>query len=540
MATFIHGAPEVQPDGLQTLFLMNPGYAGYMDAAAPANMVLLNSTMNSLNPIILAQAGQPNHQQQDFVGIPLQTAARLRDSDRPLPIHASHDASVLPRLHHNLWTPTPTSNSVDVASQFSPRRRGLSLSLSPHEMAMTPASAHEVKFAASAGGANGVSGRRSFLMGSKYLKAAQQLLDEVVDVGKGIKDEAAKGPKSRNTELKGEETTSTKQRADLTTAERQELQMKKAKLISMLEEAEQRYRKYNHQMQTVIASFEAVAGHGSARTYTVLAQRTISKQFRCLRDAIVGQIRATCKTLGEEDTKLGNSRLRFIDQHLRQQRQMIQPNAWRPQRGLPERSVSVLRAWLFEHFLHPYPTDSDKFMLAKQTGLTRSQVSNWFINARVRLWKPMVEEIYLEETKHHEQRNADETATKIDANGRSTSKSSTGMTDSLKNDVKQPSAAAQPPPPPPPFEPKLDALSNQELLMKFMDARQMIEEQAYPLIAGSSSQGGDHEAYPTFASRFSGSGVSLTLGLQHSGNLSLSGAQPSIPSSESIWAGGWR
>lgn len=27
------------------------------------------------------------------------------------------------------------------------------------------------------------------------------------------------------------------------------------------------------------------------------------------------------------------------------------------------------------------------------------QVSNWFINARVRLWKPMVEEIYLEETK---------------------------------------------------------------------------------------------------------------------------------------------
>ena len=25
------------------------------------------------------------------------------------------------------------------------------------------------------------------------------------------------------------------------------------------------------------------------------------------------------------------------------------------------------------------------------------QVSNWFINARVRLWKPMIEEIYKEE-----------------------------------------------------------------------------------------------------------------------------------------------
>ncbi|VAH66390.1 unnamed protein product [Triticum turgidum subsp. durum] len=41
-----------------------------------------------------------------------------------------------------------------------------------------------------------------------------------------------------------------------------------------------------------------------------------------------------------------------------------------------------------------YPTDGDKQMLAKQTGLTRNQVSNWFINARVRLWKPMVEEIH--------------------------------------------------------------------------------------------------------------------------------------------------
>lgn len=30
------------------------------------------------------------------------------------------------------------------------------------------------------------------------------------------------------------------------------------------------------------------------------------------------------------------------------------------------------------------------------------QVSNWFINARVRLWKPMVEEMYLEETKEEE------------------------------------------------------------------------------------------------------------------------------------------
>lgn len=128
---------------------------------------------------------------------------------------------------------------------------------------------------------------------------------------------------------------------------------------------EQRYRQYHHQMQIVISWFEQAAGIGSARTYTALALQTISKQFRCLKDAILGQIRAASKSLGEEEISLGgkiegsSSRLKFVDNQLRQQRAlqqlgMIQHNAWRPQRGLPERSVSVLRAWLFEHFLHPY------------------------------------------------------------------------------------------------------------------------------------------------------------------------------------------
>ena len=125
---------------------------------------------------------------------------------------------------------------------------------------------------------------------------------------------------------------------------------------------EQRYRQYHNQMQIVISWFEQAAGIGSAKTYTALALQTISKQFRCLKDAILGQIRAASKSLGEEDSfggKIEGSRLKFVDNQLRQQRAlqqlgMIQHNAWRPQRGLPERSVSVLRAWLFEHFLHPY------------------------------------------------------------------------------------------------------------------------------------------------------------------------------------------
>ncbi|KAL0360636.1 UNVERIFIED_CONTAM: BEL1-like homeodomain protein 7 [Sesamum radiatum] len=156
-------------------------------------------------------------------------------------------------------------------------------------------------------------------------------------------------------------------------------------------------------MQAVVSSFDMVAGRGAAVPYTALALRTISRQFRCLRDGIKKQIQATQKSLGEQDVNSQGvlSRLRYVDQQLRQQKALqqfgVMRQPWRPQRGLPETAVSILRAWLFEHFLHPYPKDSEKIVLARQTGLTRSQVANWFINARVRLWKPMIEEMYKEE-----------------------------------------------------------------------------------------------------------------------------------------------
>ena len=49
-----------------------------------------------------------------------------------------------------------------------------------------------------------------------------------------------------------------------------------------------------------------------------------------------------------------------------------------------------LRDWLLAHFDKPYPDDEDKVRLAEASGMTRAQVGNWFINARVRTWRPMV------------------------------------------------------------------------------------------------------------------------------------------------------
>ncbi|KAH1212006.1 BEL1-like homeodomain protein 10 [Glycine max] len=264
---------------------------------------------------------------------------------------------------------------------------------------------------------DGLQGFSNNVLNSQYLKAAQELLDEIVNVRKALKQTGLEKQQSfRDIGLDGSKDSDGKSTSqsvqissgpngsaansscELSPAERQNLLDKKTKLLSMLDEVDKRYRQYCHQMQIVVSSFDMVAGCGAAEPYTALALRTISRHFRCLRDAISSQIQVTQRNLGEQE---GIPRLRYVDQQLRQQKALqqlgVMRQAWRPQRGLPETSVSVLRAWLFEHFLHPYPKDSEKIMLARQTGLTRNQVANWFINARVRLWKPMVEEMYKEE-----------------------------------------------------------------------------------------------------------------------------------------------
>lgn len=490
MATYFHGGSEIQAAGaagdhnLQTLYLMNPNFiAAYSEGQTPPNMLFLNPA-NALSQGNLPHAPPPQQpQQQQFIGIPLGGTHPSEDHGRPSPSSSSslqhhhhhqiptalHGLSVS-RVHPNLWNQgsiPATASESDMTDHMGFRRpmtaQGLSLSLSPGQQQQQHQQQHQSQVTVVGGSATSVAASNGVIIGSKFLKATQELLEEVVNVGNNNK--ASSGINNNGEHRSGESSGVLKEKAkaaaatvkdhsgvgegicyggsgggggggggaaesscggskkivEISTAQRQELQMKKAKLLNMLEEVEQRYRQYNTQMQVVVSSFEQAAGVGSAKLYTSLALKTISKQFRCLKDAIMSQIKATYKSLGEEDTtsngtgiKLeggAGSRLRYVDHQLRQQRAlqqlgMMQHNAWRPQRGLPERAVSVLRAWLFEHFLHPYPKDSDKHMLAKQTGLTRSQVSNWFINARVRLWKPMVEEMYLEEIKTQEQQNS--------------------------------------------------------------------------------------------------------------------------------------
>lgn len=205
------------------------------------------------------------------------------------------------------------------------------------------------------------------LRGSRFLLPTQQLLQEFCSIP--AETTASKAPKrpeqEENPNGGGSSASWPVPSAQIQATDAAELQRLKAKLYTMLEEVDRRYRRYREQMRAVAGSFEAAAGRAAAAAYTRTAARTISKHFRTLRDGVAAQARAVRVALGEKVdaaappgmTKGETPRLRALDQCLRQhkayQSGVLESQPWRPQRGLPERAVSVLRAWLFEHFLHP-------------------------------------------------------------------------------------------------------------------------------------------------------------------------------------------
>ncbi|KAK7263041.1 hypothetical protein RJT34_30625 [Clitoria ternatea] len=326
----------------------------------------------------------------------------------------------------------PSSSAHQYYKTLSPHHHHHQLQIQPLQIQGTGIGGHNhqghVGFGASSSSTTSSLGGLNVLRNSKYVKAAQELLEEFCSVGRGqfMKNKFTRQLSNPSSSLGGGggggggSSSSSKDVPPLSAADRIEHQRRKVKLLTMLDEVDRRYSHYCEQMHMVVNSFDLVMGFGAAVPYTALAQKAMSRHFRCLKDAITAQLKQSCELLGEKDggggtglTKGETPRLKLLEQSLRQQRAfhqmgMMEQEAWRPQRGLPERSVNILRAWLFEHFLHPYPSDADKHLLARQTGLSRNQVSNWFINARVRLWKPMVEDMYQQELKEVEGANEEE------------------------------------------------------------------------------------------------------------------------------------
>ena len=86
------------------------------------------------------------------------------------------------------------------------------------------------------------------------------------------------------------------------------------------------------------------------------ALQTISFLYKNLRERISNHILAMGAHLSQGVVRENEESFEasFIQkQWALQQLKRKDNQLWRPQRGLPERSVSVLRAWMFQNFLHP-------------------------------------------------------------------------------------------------------------------------------------------------------------------------------------------
>ncbi|KAJ3702304.1 hypothetical protein LUZ61_006009 [Rhynchospora tenuis] len=176
----------------------------------------------------------------------------------------------------------------------------------------------------------------------------------------------------------------------------------KENLVQMLKMIDQKYSTCLNQMRHVISEFQNKLGMDLTANFCArfAHHHAVSVLYKSLRDKISSEILLLSKINNVMDCPSEKQRA-FESSFLQKQwvmhrtKRPEQP-CWRPQRGLPEKSVSVLRNWMFRNFIRPYPKDHEKDVLAMQSGLTRNQVSNWFINARVRIWKPMIEQMYSE------------------------------------------------------------------------------------------------------------------------------------------------
>ncbi|KAI9106449.1 hypothetical protein K1719_021977 [Acacia pycnantha] len=342
-------------------------------------------------------------------------------------------------LDPNGWTSSNAANLTHHGYDYPNFRNELSLSLAPSpatgQYSEVSSDSLEQASCSSRGVSGSLGSNRHFnfsqaILGSRYLTGIQEIFAQIaryslenteqVNCSAARSRARAEGNLSTSVLPSGRMIETTNHNADSmfeaqvnsSIATHDASESKKSQLLSLLQLVDSRYNQCLDEIHTVVSAFHA-ATELDPQVHAHFALKTISMLYKDLRERISNYILSMGEIFNnsrsEEDKERSTEALFIEKQWALQQFKRKEHQLWRSQRGLPERSVSVLRAWMFQNFLHPYPKDAEKQLLAVKSGLTRSQVSNWFTNARVRLWKPLIEEMDAEMNRRKALRNEEGT-----------------------------------------------------------------------------------------------------------------------------------
>lgn len=120
-------------------------------------------------------------------------------------------------------------------------------------------------------------------------------------------------------------------------------------------QVDDQYNQCLDEIHTIVSAFHVVT-ELDPNLHARFALPAISLMYRNLRERISSHILAmgARHSTGDYTREESSFEASFIQQQWAlQQLKKRDHQLWRPQRGLPERSVSVLRAWMFQNFLHP-------------------------------------------------------------------------------------------------------------------------------------------------------------------------------------------
>ncbi|KAK4401215.1 Homeobox protein A [Sesamum angolense] len=259
------------------------------------------------------------------------------------------------------------------------------------------------------------------LSGSRFVHAMQEILAEIAGYAlENIEQTSYSGNRigdgvnvSFSSSLDGENTFMYQNNI----LQERTAESKKKHLLALLQVVDERYNRCLDEIHTVTSAFHAVT-ELDPNLHGRFALPMISFMYKNLRERISSHVLAVgahiSKGEATEETSLETC---FIHkQWALQQLCKRDHQFWRPQRGLPERSVSVLRAWMFQNFLHPderfkfqVPERCREALACFEERTDKESGVELVYKRSCSSMKPMIEEMYAEMNRRKGHRNDEET-----------------------------------------------------------------------------------------------------------------------------------